>query len=179
MKAWLPIFLVLATLALTGASPEPSLEWYAANTSDLVRITPTPLKMDVNVAILCRSTTYPITTSIHTDKFFDVYISGPGEPAIKTGKGVYPENTVILKRKYSDATGKTTELYTGMIKREKGYNPPSGDWEYFVISGDGKSVEQSGALTSCMQCHQAYHASDYVTREYLTESFLYHSKAKN
>ena len=177
MKAWLPAFLIAATFSLTGASPEPPLNSYAVNCSDLVKITSAPLKMAPSVARLCVAT--PITRSIHSDKFFDVYISSPGAPIIKTGKGTYPENTVILKRKYSDAAGNATEVYTGMIKRASGYNPSGGDWEYFVVSGDGKNVTQSGALTSCMQCHQSYQSSDYVTRTYLTQSSDYQSKTKN
>ena len=179
MKVWLPLFLVMAVLSLVGATSEPSLESYAADISNLTKITPHPLKMDTDVAILCRAATYPIQPSIHSDKFFDVYISRSGEQIIKSGKGTYPENTVILKRKYADSAGKNTELYTGMIKRGAGYNPQGGDWEYFVLSGDGKQVTEKGALSSCMACHQAYQASDFVTREYLTESFLFHSKDKN
>jgi hypothetical protein len=180
MKAGLPLLLAISMILLTGATPAPSPDPYASyGSADLVKITPAPLKMKTDVAILCAQATYPISPSIHSDKFFDVYITSGGVPIIKSGKGTYPQGTVILKKKYSDAEGKDTELYTGMIKRTKGFNPQGGDWEYFVLAGDGKTVTQTGALTSCMECHQAYRASDFVTREYLTESFLYHSKDKN
>ena len=123
--------------------------------------------MQSQVAMLCAPPAFP---SPHDNKFFDVYISQPGYPIILGGKGTYPEGTVILKQKYSDKSAKTTELYTGMLKREKGFNTLGGDWEYFVVSGDGKKVSERGAIQSCMQCHEMYSSTDYVTRHYPLEN---------
>jgi hypothetical protein len=179
MKVSLTIVLIATALSLPGASSAPpSLNWYALHSSDLVKVTKTPLKMNPVVATFCVSNPYR-GPSIHdqTEKFFDVYVSNTGASTIQTGHGVYPEGTVIIKQKYSDPEGKTTELYTGMIKRAKGYNPQGGDWEYFVVSGDGRNVTQSGALVSCMQCHQSYAASDYVTRTYLATPTFYQAQS--
>jgi len=127
------------------------------------------------VATACASAFFT-PTGPHEDKFFDVYISPAETPVISTGTGTYPEGCIILKRKYSDSDGKQTELYTGMIKRGHGYNPTSGDWEYFVLSGDGQHVKESGQLQSCMACHQDYAMSDYVTRAYFSAPTTYSSK---
>jgi hypothetical protein len=147
------------------------LEWYPQNISKLQRVTSAPLKMNPVVATDCMPA-FPSTVSSHGDKFFDVYINHPGASIIESGKGIYPEGTAILKRKYSDAAGTVVELYTGMVKRAKGFNPQSGDWEYFTSTADGKITEH-GALTSCMGCHQDYAHSDYVTRAYLTQPSSY------
>ncbi|HEX4140550.1 MAG TPA: cytochrome P460 family protein [Candidatus Methylacidiphilales bacterium] len=144
-----------------------SILFTTATNSQFTKVTPHPLHMSQAVAMLCVQT--PLNApSPHVDKYFDVYISSPEAFVIKSGIGTYLEGTVILKRKYSDPDGKKTELFTGMIKRAPGYNPQSGDWEYFTLSGDGAHVEQSGQLQSCMSCHQAYSASDFVTRDYFT-----------
>jgi hypothetical protein len=93
-----------------------------------------------------------------------------------SGHGIYPVGTVILKRKYgpNDASGKVTELFTGMRKREAGYNPQGGDWEYFVTSSDGKVMGSTGALATCMACHQGYSSTDYVTRDYFMNPSFVH-----
>ncbi len=143
----------------------PTLAFYSTHLEDLSKVTPHPLHMSQAVMLLCVRT--PLTSpGPHANRYFDVYISKPEAHVIQTGKGAYPEGTVILKRKYVDAEGRSPELFTGMIKRWPGYNPTSGDWEYFVTSGDGQTVQQNGKLQSCMQCHQAYANSDFVTREY-------------
>lgn len=108
----------------------------------------------------------PSDINPHVDKFFHVYVTNTGAEILKSGKGVYPEGTVILKEKFSDADGKTTELFTGMLKRGKGYNPDAGDWEFFVLSGDAKKITQRGKIESCMNCHDSYQSTDYVTRNY-------------
>ena len=79
---------------------------------------------------------------------------------------VFPPGTVILKQKFRDAAVLEPLLYTGMLKREKGYNPACGDWEFFAVTGDGKSVTERGRVSSCMACHRRYSKSDFVTKEY-------------
>ncbi len=159
------VYAFLPKQSAQGGTKEESLVFNATTAARLTKITPHPLHMSEAVAMMCAST--PLNgNSPHSNKYFDVYISNPQAPVIETGTGTYPEGCVILKRKYSDPNGKNTELFTGMVKHVPGYNPTSGDWEYFVLSGDGTHVDQSGQIRSCMACHQAYSASDFVTREY-------------
>ena len=143
---------------------ETSLAYVSSHIQDLSKVTVVPLRMSPAVATLCAQA--PMIVPPHEDKFFDIYVSPPQTSVLETGVGHYPVGCVILKRKYSDSDGKQTELYTGMIKRIAGYNPSAGDWEFFVLSGDGQHVEQSGQIQSCMSCHQGYAVSDYVTRDY-------------
>jgi len=58
-------------------------------------------------------------------------------------------------------------LYTVMVKRQPGYNPKVGDWEFAVVSRDGKT-EASGKLPNCMSCHMTRPDSDFVFRSYVT-----------
>ncbi len=87
---------------------------------------------------------------------------------MRSGKDQYPVGTIILKEKKLDANNEaSTELFTGMLKREQGYNPECGDWEFFVVNGDGRRVLARGRIDSCVECHQAYVKSDFVVREYV------------
>ncbi len=125
----------------------------------------------------------------HQDSSVLVYLTNHGRDIMATGKGTYPVGAVILKEKLHLAAGAnppaanqppnayntkasasprdTTELFTGMLKREAGYNPPGGDWEYFVVSGDARKLLARGKIDSCIDCHEPYKATDYVTRAYM------------
>ena len=86
---------------------------------------------------------------------------------MSTGRGTYPLGTIILKQKLFDAESKRVDFYTGMRKREKGYNPQAGDWEFFALDRKARMVTARGKIESCIGCHQAYAESDYVSRRYL------------
>lgn len=87
---------------------------------------------------------------------------------MRTNDAVFPRGTIIVKEKFSDAEGKHTELFTGVVKREKGYNPDCGDWEFFGLRADGKKIAERGKLQSCMDCHVEYKERDFVTKNYVS-----------
>ena len=179
--------ILLLAMALAGTaiaeivSGDDALLSIVANRSEkMVRVTEKPQGMKPVVASMCANLAYTSRTeagvysksgkfipSPHQGKFYHVYVTKQGEAVLEEGKGTYPEGTVVLKEKFSDADGKKTELFTAMVKRAKGFNPEGGDWEYFVISGDAKKITQSGKIQSCIDCHDSYQATDYVTRDYM------------
>jgi len=59
------------------------------------------------------------------------------------------------------------ELITVMVKREKGFSPGSGDWEYFVLSGDAAKIKKHETIGSCSKCHAQAAATDFVFRDFL------------
>jgi hypothetical protein len=82
---------------------------------------------------------------------------------------MFPQGSVIVKQKIGkgfDERNKTL-LYTIMRKRELGYNPQLGDWEFAVVGPDGSTVQASGKLENCQTCHQGKTASDFVFRPYV------------
>jgi hypothetical protein len=105
----------------------------------------------------------------HGSHWIDVFVTPGGTNAMMTGKGTYPEGTMILKQKYSDEKATETEFFTGMLKREEGYNPDAGDWEFFMLNASGTMVTARGRIESCVECHQKYAATDFVARDYLKE----------
>jgi hypothetical protein len=103
----------------------------------------------------------------HDEFWIHVFINPEAADIIKSGKGVYPEGTIILKQKFLDAEAKQTEFYTGMRKREKDYNPRYGDWEFFTLDQAGTKVTARGKIDSCMDCHANWKETDFVSRKYL------------
>jgi hypothetical protein len=79
-----------------------------------------------------------------------------------------PLGTTVVKEKHAGmfAKGPPAE-YGAMIKREPGYDPPHGDWEYlYVVQKPEKKVIR-GKLQNCIECHSHVKDRDYVFRTYL------------
>ena len=104
----------------------------------------------------------------HRDKFVVVYVNATGRSAMMEQKWPrFPVGSVIVKEKLSTKESATPELLTVMKKREPGYDPNKGDWEYFVFDGTGRDMKASGKLGKCQGCHLEDHRTDYVSRRYI------------
>ena len=106
---------------------------------------------------------------LHDGFWIHVYVTQKGRDVMMSGKGVYPKGTIILKQKFKDEAGTKTALFTGMLKREKGYDPKAGDWEFFVLNSEATAVRPARNIQSCIDCHAPFRAWDFVSRRYLIE----------
>jgi len=138
----------------------------ASRARKFVRVTERPFHVEsTSTGALCRSIT---PNDPHVGHWIHVYVTQAGYRTLVNGKGEYPEGTLILKQKSVDQQARKTDLYTGMQKREKGYNPAAGDWEFFVLNSDATIVESVGRLRSCIGCHAPFRSTDFVSRRYVT-----------
>jgi hypothetical protein len=71
----------------------------------------------------------------------------------------------VVKEKFGP-DGKT-ELFTGMWKREEGYFPEVGNWEFFTVDGAASKIAERGKLPKCAACHQEMEKGDHVSRGYI------------
>jgi hypothetical protein len=89
--------------------------------------------------------------------FREVFVNDIGE-ATSAGAAAlpYPTGSIIVKESYKNKAGEKGSLtsVTIMVKREMGYDPENGDWEYIMLSGSMKKQGQ-GALGACISCHAA------------------------
>jgi hypothetical protein len=177
MRTLLPIS-VLAVAAVFGAAApkevrrqisedEKIWDYLIHHRKEMIRVTEQPYRVNWAGATLCNRPSV-IQHTPHGEHWIHVFVSPSGTNAITAGLGMYPEGTLILKQKFLDAAGTKTEFYTGMRKRERGYNPDLGDWEFFTLDSTGYTVTARGKIESCMDCHAQYKASDFVSRRYLT-----------
>jgi hypothetical protein len=134
-------------------------------------VNPVPVRMLPAVAALCAAPmSAPVTQSPHQDKFVSVYVNEAGRSAMMLQLAPeFPTGSMIVKEKLSTGKSQTPELLTAMIKREKGYNPQSGDWEYLILDGAASHIVRRGKLADCASCHLAYEKTDYVSRIYLPD----------
>ena len=101
----------------------------------------------------------------HADIFGSVYVNPVGHPIYVSEKPTdFPEGSVIVREKISGKQPLTPELLTVMVKRARGFNPASNDWEYMVLDGTGSSVLSRGKIDSCNSCHSKKKEEDFVFR---------------
>ena len=105
----------------------------------------------------------------HASTFITVYVNKLGRDAMFAKDAQrFPEGSIIVKHKIGTSLEeRKTLLYTIMKKREAGYNPQVGDWEFSVVGPDGKELQASGKLENCQSCHVGKSDSDFVFRPYV------------
>jgi hypothetical protein len=137
------------------------------------RVNAKPLKMEANISIQCAAPLPARNNSPHQDKFIVVYVNDLGQSALLTQQNPqFPQGSAIVKEKLALENQQQPELLTAMVKREKGFNPGGNDWEFFVLSGDAKSVQAQGKLDNCLACHTANRGNDFVFRNYLPKDVM-------
>ena len=185
--------LLTAAIVLTGITLWNSHAQTKSTVSDYrqwTQVNPKPLMMPSWVSAMCAQTPKLMAMSEndpHEGKFFVVYVNSIGKNAmLKQPKPEFPIGTVIVKEKLPTSQHSRTdtaewkgkvpypkpELLTVMQKREKGYYPRGGDWEYSVMDGTGQKTLKSGKLEACALCHSRYTGTDWVTRSYLPEKVV-------
>ncbi len=138
------------------------------------KVNPLPLLLPTHLDGLCRVATgrdlIATSSNPHRRKYFTVYVNNVGRSAMMhQAEPKFPKNSVIVKEKLLDRNSNSPELLTVMVKREVGFNPASGDWEYMVLNGAGTRIEGRGKLENCQSCHVSNKRTDYVFRTYLPD----------
>jgi hypothetical protein len=111
----------------------------------------------------------------HVGAALRFFANEPAMAHLRDGKvGPLPAGAAIVKEKWGP--GPTADVkrvliaYAAMSKREPGYDPDHGDWEYvYVDLGDGGKRVQRGKLQSCIDCHARAAATDYLFRTHLKD----------
>jgi hypothetical protein len=101
---------------------------------------------------------YADTSAWHVIRGKDRWLFKPGSTIVKT-KGVEDSRTKV----------RTLVAIGAMIKRNVGYDPTGGDWEYVYAQLDkGQVVSMSrGKLQSCKACHGPRKTRDHLYMPYL------------
>lgn len=136
------------------------------------KVNPQPLKLPSYLLFLCRNASPKEVAlesrSPHNDRYFTVYVNAAGKRrmlAAAHDASRYPVGSIILKEKLTAEHNGRVELITGMLKRPRGFNNASGDWQYFVTDGAGKL--QPTATDHCIACHAKVKETDFVYRTYV------------
>lgn len=113
----------------------------------------------------------------HIERLIRVFVNEPGKDSMRstvrfpTGSEIssgrtFPIGSAIVKEK-TRGRGGAVELSTFMVKRNKGYNPKCGDWEFGVIDGPTRKIVERGKIERCIKCHIEKKELDFTFRTYL------------
>lgn len=154
------------------AAVRPEVLQVAVSYSSLRAMTPKPVLVNPQFAALCAgvSTSDVDAAALqfgpHAHTAVSIFMNDLAANTFGRPDAVYPVGSIIVKEKKSLATRVTKGPDVsnggvgGMIKREPGYDPSHGDWEYFYFEKPDK-IEQ-GKIESCVQCHSGAAPRDYV-----------------
>ena len=108
-------------------------------------------------------------TRPHAGAYITVYVNKTGRESMLARKmKQFPEGSVIVKQKIGNPSeGSKPVLYTIMRKRERGFNPTLGDWEFAVVGANGTDLQAIGKLENCQSCHKEKGDSDFIFRSYV------------
>ena len=163
-----PSLLLLAALPLPlhAAPSDEELLKFVKERAKHERLTPQPVDMADQVARDCRApSSAKEKEGPHEGAKFLIFANESAALPVFDPWGKFPEGSLLLKEKLGKEDGKT-KLYTGMLKREKGYFPECGDWEFFTVDAGATKITERGKLANCATCHEDYAKGDYVTKVY-------------
>ena len=174
------VVLIIAFAARRTESAKDEFRFDAAKLKDgatWIQVNAKPYLISAIVATDCRA---PIAIDVesqrkrnpHAESYITVYVNKAGRDAM-FAKDVqrFPEGSIIVKEKIgTHLEGGKPLLYTLMKKREAGYNPKVGDWEFSVVGPDGKQLQAIGKLENCESCHKHKSGSDFVFRPYVNSN---------
>lgn len=136
-------------------------------------MTPEAVYVNPELAVLCVPVSRELveearaTHGVHAHSTIMIYMNDLAAEALASDPPAYPQGAVIVKEKqrlyFRNADG--TEVRDangvgGMIKRGPDFDPEHGNWEYFYFERP-ESIE-AGRIASCVACHEAAKATDYV-----------------
>jgi hypothetical protein len=169
-----------ALLAITGCAegpassqdtgkPLPDVPSLVAGWTNWPAVTPPNYKVSMRLAMLCDAppTTLAGTAGPHQEVPIRVHVNPAGLPAMQQQgfSRVFPVGSVIVKAKYVTNFFEPPDLGI-MVKREAGFDPSGGDWEYAYLSGTNHTRVTRGVLANCKECHARQSAGDFVFGSY-------------
>lgn len=92
----------------------------------------------------------------------DIYVNDIAKQPYETEAAVYPVGAMVVKPLYRDANRKECVRIVVMVKMPAGYDPKNGDWWYGVGEESAEEMYYQGKLRTCIACHKAVEATDYM-----------------
>jgi hypothetical protein len=119
------------------------------------RLTPEGYSIPPQLAALCTApASGPSPQTIakygpHANTYVRVFANPLAARALDS-RGAFPEGAIVVKEKLHDIRAATPSAEGVMIKRAKGFNPSTADWEFRFYPSD-----RSATFTNCSDCHRS------------------------
>lgn len=96
-----------------------------------------------------------------------VYANDSAKLEIDKANPKFPLGAAIVREKRLKIDDETPQVVIAMVKRQKGFNKKTGDWEYFTFNGADMKLQKRESIGSCSKCHANAAKTDYVFRDFL------------
>lgn len=172
------MFLLLSQLfqpQLSGGFPPPignletsrnTLDTLTEQYKTLELVTPDPYFISPEVWLSCMAPNpleEALLQSEHAGVAVRLYASEEAFTILQEGEGRnFPTGSIIVKEKLLNPDDTEPTALGMMIKREAGFDPNAGDWEFAYWIQDGGFIEGNEALSNCVQCHHEQTTTDMV-----------------
>jgi hypothetical protein len=159
------------TTPAESATPRSDEGGFPIDYSGWPSLTAEPVRVPMAAFLDCRAPTVQTddTRGPHAMPAVRYYAPPATMTHLKEGRPPYPVGTTVVKVKWWNEADKAPTAVAAMIKREAGYDPDHGDWEYVYTTLGAKPETQRGNLESCIQCHRIKKEEDYLCRSYLNK----------
>jgi hypothetical protein len=108
----------------------------------------------------------------HEGGFINVYVNQIGRDEYLDKKSpAFAAGSVIVKEKLQKKDRKGPIELGVMIKREAGFAPDSGDWQFLFVDQKGTVSDGQGLQKSCVACHRMHTTEDFVFRKLSPDVF--------
>lgn len=134
---------------------------------------PEPNPLERRLWILCAPASFdpaPLGEKINGPHFVPgirVRVNDLAYPNFANTAASLPANSVVVKEKFANVEDAAPVALGVMIKREAGYDPEGGDWEYVYLDGRNFERVTRGQLASCRSCHASQSNADFLFRAHL------------
>jgi hypothetical protein len=91
-----------------------------------------------------------------------VFVNEPAFEIISTKSVFFPEGSILVREKPPKSGAGPPDVLSVMIKRERGFNPNGGDWQFLLINGAGTKVKLAQKKGECLDCHKSQAQTDFV-----------------
>jgi hypothetical protein len=133
------------------------------------RMTSKPVRTAGEAKEGCSPTPGVMAGTPDSEPYFQLYVSETAKPVFAHPTAPpFPEGAMLVKERLSAPRGRDPRFLLAMVKREEGFNPETGNWEFFVLRvTDVPVVVDNGRIAHCAQCHAKARETDFVFRNYL------------
>lgn len=97
-----------------------------------------------------------------------VYANEKAKTNIYLNSPSFPVGSIIVRERHDDELKPLPNTVIAMVKRQVGFSPKTGDWEFFMFDGRSLALQLRETIGNCAACHVQAKASDWSFRTYIT-----------
>lgn len=96
-----------------------------------------------------------------------VYANDKAKTSIYSDSPSFPVGSIIVRERHDEELKPLPNKVIAMVKREAGFSPNTGDWEFFMFDGWTLALQLRETTGNCAACHSQAKATDWSFRTYM------------